>query len=201
MPDTPLRQKVFVDGETTGLDRNLHEMVELAWAVDDAPTAVAVLPHTLRNADPRALEVNRYYERNLDDVEKWDYDAEGAFMRAAAGNTLVGANVAFDAGMLAERAGYASWHYRMLDIESAAMLILGFDEVPGLRQIRDRLTELGYELPAPDHTAGGDVDTLRAVWRHLNAIARHLLRHGVPRAEALFAAADPRPDLVTVESS
>lgn len=183
MPEPTVRKMIFTDTETTGLDRDQHQVVELAWAVDDEPTTCVVLPHTLAHAEPRALEINRYYERKLDDEERWDADAVDEFMRDAGGNVLVGANIAFDADRLAKRAGFSTWHYRMLDIESAAMLLLGFPEPPGLRQIKERLTELGFELPHPDHSAAADVETTRAVLRHLQAIATYLLRAGVPTAK------------------
>lgn len=162
-----------------------HQIAELAFAVGDQPVTGAPVPHTLEGADPKSLEVNRYFERNLGDVSPWDFAVTEQFMRAAAGNILVGANPAFDAYRIEKLMRFSSWHYRLGDVESVAWLMLGFDEPPGLRQIRDRLNQLGFALPEPDHSAAGDVEVVRAVFRVLQRIARYLLAEGLPTAQML----------------
>lgn len=97
--------------------------------------------------------------------------------------TLVAANPSFDAGMLhgkvigrerwesrlartlhlpARPAPPAPWHYRMLDIETYAAAVLGWPRPCGMSTLHAELTARGYYLPAPDHTAAGDVACLRA---------------------------------------
>lgn len=188
---------VYVDCETTGLDRRRHHVFELAWALDDGPIYTLLLPHTLRYAQPEALAVGRYHERRIADMiatRDWYSPPRTTitdFVTAFAGpdgsrRTLVAANPAFDAGMLhgkvigrepwtsrtrrllhlpAPDAPAEPWHHRLLDIEAYAAGAFGWPHLAGLRTISDWLTEHGYPIPAPDHTAASDVATLRAIHR------------------------------------
>jgi hypothetical protein len=174
------RALVFADTEFDRLDTATANLVEVAWAVEDNPVRCGVPPHSIVGADPKALEINRYFERDLGDKARWDRTILDHTARACAGQTLVAANPRVDADILARLIGYEPWHYRLCDIESVAFLLLGFEQMPGLREIKTKLTELGYQLPDPDHSAAGDVETLRAAFRILQRIARYLLRAGLP---------------------
>lgn len=187
------RRLVFVDTEYDRLDTATANVVEIALAIEDSPVVAAVPPHTIEGYDPKSLEINRYFERDLGDKAKWNRHIVDVTAQATAGQTLVAANPRCDAAVLARLIGYEPWHYRLCDVESVAFLLLGFDQMPGLREIKERLTGLGYELPDPDHSAGGDVETLRAVFWILQRIARLLLSNGVPGPEELemFEASAP----------
>ena len=187
---------VYVDLESTGLDRRRHHPYELAYAVDDGPIWTLLLPHTLRYAEQAALEVGRYFTRGIPVRLRMEQHGMrpiaatlGDFVAAFAGpdgskNTLVAANPAFDTGMLfgkvigreawtsrarralhlpAPPAPAEPWHYRLLDIEAYAAGLFGWPKPAGLRTVRDFLVSRGYDIPAPDHSAAGDVATLRAV--------------------------------------
>jgi hypothetical protein len=103
---------VYVDTETTGLDRRRHHAYELSWAVDRGPIHTLLLPHSLRYADPKALEVGGYYSRGIPGKLRMQQRHERpAFCNLAdfvaaftapdgSKRTLVAANPAFDAGML-----------------------------------------------------------------------------------------------------
>lgn len=92
----------FVDAETTGLDENVHEIIELAvLRVDPVSFDVIssleakVLPTRLDLADPRALEINGF------SAERWGgaVPLKAALMQARPllqGATLAGHNVGFD---------------------------------------------------------------------------------------------------------
>jgi oligoribonuclease (3'-5' exoribonuclease) len=158
---------VYLDTETTGLNPALHEIVEVAWAVDTGPIRCVVLPHTLRNADMAALNINGYFDRNLDEIQdprtKRLVRAQVRdLLRDLRGATLVGANPAFDAAFLMARFGVQLWHYRLLDIEAYAAGMFGWELPRGLKDVRDELGERGWPLPLPDHTARRDVEVLRA---------------------------------------
>jgi hypothetical protein len=187
------RRLVFVDTEYDRLNTDTANVVEIAIAVEDSPVVAAVPPHTIDGHEAKALEINRYFERDLGDRAKWNRNIVDVVAGATAGQTIVAANPRCDARVLARLIGYEPWHYRLGDVESAAWLLLGFDHVPGLREIKDRLTELGYELPAPDHSAGGDVETMRAAFRIMQRIARLLLSDGVPTREQLEMFETPAP--------
>jgi hypothetical protein len=184
------RAHVFVDTEYDRLDTSTANLVEVAYAVEDDPITCGVPPHTIEGSDPKALEINRYYERDLGDRARWSRSILDNTAIACAGQTIVGANPRVDAHLLTRALGYEPWHYRLCDIESVAYLLLGFEQMPGLREIKNRLTELGYELPDPDHSAGGDVETLRAVFRILQRIGRYYAAGAAPTPEQVQARED-----------
>jgi hypothetical protein len=189
-PQRDRRNHVFVDTEYDQLDTGKANLVEVAFAVEDGHVHSGVPPHSLEGAEPKALEVNRYFERGLGDKAHWDRDIVDLTARATAGQTVVGANVRVDAHILSRAIGYEPWHYRLCDVESVAYLLLDFEQMPGLREIKDKLTKLGYDLPDPDHSAGGDVETLRAVFRILQRIARYYASFAAPTPEQVQARED-----------
>lgn len=189
-PARAQRDHVFVDTEYSCLDTAKADLLEVAFAVEDHPVVAGVPPHTLDNAEPQALAVNRYYERDLGDKSRWDRDIIDIVAKMTAGQTVVGANPRVDAHILSRVIGYEPWHYRLCDVESVAYLLLDFGQMPGLREIKVKLTELGYELPDPDHSAGGDVETLRAVFRILQRIARYYASFAAPTPEQVKARED-----------
>ncbi len=184
------RAHVFVDTEYDRLDTATANLIEVAAAYEDSPAFAGVVPHSIEGADAKALEINRYFERDLGDKARWDRDLLDNVAKVCAGQTVVGANVRVDAHILSRFIGYEPWHYRLCDIESVAYLLLGFEQMPGLRDIKNKLAELGYELPDPDHSAGGDVETLRAVFRILQRIARYYASFAAPTPEQVQARED-----------
>lgn len=166
---------VFLDTETTGLSPVAHQLWEAAYAVDDGPIVRTALQHTLYGADPRALELNGYMTRGGALTTREAHDeaelGEAALRQALTGATVVGANPAFDTAFLRFRWGSAPWHYRLFDIEAYAAGVLGWNAPRGLADIREELVELGFGIPAPDHSAVADVETLRRSFRALQQIA------------------------------
>jgi hypothetical protein len=156
---------VYLDTETTGLDPTRHDVWEIGWAVDDGPVRSSFVAHSLVGADPGALGVGGYWDRLSCDSVLREFQAECELRDVLAGATIVGATPAFDAAFLSARWGEAPWDYRLLDVESMAAAVMPpseKDRVPGLKNIADYLNSLGYVVPAPDHTAAGDVATVRA---------------------------------------
>jgi hypothetical protein len=155
---------VFLDSETTGLDPDRHAVWEVAWTGSEGPVITSALAHNVAGADPAALCMNGYYERfagHRFDVVR-SLQLEELLRQELTGATLVAANPAFDAAFLRARWGSAPWKYRMLDIEAYAMGALGWQEPRGLRDIRVELVDrFGLDIPVPDHSAAGDVATLR----------------------------------------
>lgn len=159
---------VYLDTETTGLDPLKHEPWEIAYAVDSGPVLSSFLPlDRFEDAVIEALVIGGFHRRFRapDAADVLEFDDQ---LRAALdGATLVGANPAFDAAMLQyglwetdDRP--APWHYRLLDVEAYAMGALGYSRPKGLNAVALDLVDRGHEIPAPDHTAAGDVATVRA---------------------------------------
>lgn len=155
---------VYLDTETTGLDPDRHHIWEIAYAINDGPIESAFVPHSIVGASETALEVGGYYRRI-------SFRVSDQFERGLAtdleGATIVGANPAFDAAFLRARWGFAPWNYRLLDIETYAAAVLGYRTPPSLKTIQEELVKRGFKIPAPDHTAAGDVATLRACHKAL----------------------------------
>lgn len=162
---------IFVDIETTGLERN-HSTWEIAYAIDDEPVRSSIVAHSLYGADSKALELNGYRDRigsAPDFAEQVRFENE--FQKLVKGNTVAGANPAFDTKFLAKRWSTEPWHYRLLDIQAYAMGALGYETPKGLYTIA---TDLGVD--APDHTAAQDVETVRQCYRRLQSIYANMRR-------------------------
>jgi len=159
-----MRRIVYIDIESTGLDVDLHQVWEIAYAVGDGEVRSCLIPHTLENADPKALVIGRYSER-------WNYKTAQAFsagflsdlVDALDGSTLAGANPRFDAAFLKKLLGREVWHYRLLDVPTYAMAAINADTPLGLLQTCE---SLGTNA-RPDHSAAADVEATRAA--HLAA--------------------------------
>jgi oligoribonuclease (3'-5' exoribonuclease) len=162
----------YLDTETVGLNIDKHDIWEIAWAVGDGDILSSFVPHSLDDAEAKALEVNRYWSRMPVEIKKPEdlstefeehlHDTLQAHRRGGKAVTIVGANPAFDTYRLARRwNGAEPWHYRLLDIGVYAMPYLS-DYPVGLLEIANTLRKMGHEIPVPDHTAAGDVATVRA---------------------------------------
>ena len=174
----------FVDVETTGLDPDVHQVWEIALALDDGPIDAWKVAHHLHGADPEALAVSKYHERlgrTFSDLDPRGNAADALLSEASeafeqtvfdalAGATLVGANPAFDAAFLRARWGSAPWHYRLLDVEAYAMGALGYDHPQSLTTITKDLRARGFDIPVPDHSAAADVAATRAAFYALRRI-------------------------------
>ncbi len=162
---------VYLDTETNGLDPSVHQVWEIAYAIDDGPVRADVVAHTLISADDDALKINGYMDRtNHLPTIKNAFLFEDEVFGALDSRTVVGANPAFDAAFLRTRWGRAPWRYRMLDVEAYAMGALGYNEPQGLATIASDLQSAGWPIPDPTHRAADDVETTRACHKALLAI-------------------------------
>lgn len=162
---------VFLDTETTGLCPHRHQVWEVAYAVNAGPIVTVQLPHSLNHADPVALRLNGYVDR----VDPKMVDGRGLSMwkvedelrGIVEGCHIVGSNPSFDTAFLFARWREQPWHHRRIDVTPMAMIRFGWDRPKGMKDIADALRRQGHDIPAPDHTAAGDVATLRAVYEAL----------------------------------
>lgn len=156
---TTLRRIIVVDTETTGLDLVRHRPVEVAWlGWRSTGAGVFVPPHTLAGADPRALEINDYRHRIDGRPVDQGFTATRQLHEVLTGASLAGANVRFDAAMLAHLFRAAGlepepWHHRLVDIEAYAAGVLGIPPytLAGLRELCQML-----DLDEPSHGAWDD---------------------------------------------
>lgn len=170
---------VFLDVETTGLDPNIHQVWEIAYALETGTIHASTVPHTSRGLSGQAAAVNGYFDRTTLlgelDEHQCGYRArfEREFQKTLVGATVVAANPAFDTAMLRARYGADLWHYRLIDIETYAMPWLGLERPPSLQTIVHELNEVGASIPEPTHTAKGDVAALRAAFKYLRDLYLH----------------------------
>ena len=175
----------YCDVETLGLDL-IHPVWEIGYAFDDEPVTSCIVSHSNAVMDSEALEVNGYSGRGGNEVD-------GAAARVFEQKLLrrldderpvfVGANPAFDAERLLRRWGLAHsqapWHYRLLDATLFAAPLLGWNVQASLARTANAFRDMGYVMPEPDHTAAGDVEAARAVYRAslgLQAVQRMFLK-------------------------
>lgn len=155
-----MRNLIFVDTETGGLNAKTDPLVELTWA--------------RREGEPKTLwfgvkEVPEFIDNLIGFTKRglsgrlspWNEVQE--FLAASEGATMVAANPAFDKAFMDE-SGLFNFHYRMLDIESYAMAKLELTEVPGLNTVFEILKGDGAVLTAPDHTSRNDVLAMREAY-------------------------------------
>jgi hypothetical protein len=165
---------LYLDTETMGLSLTEHDIWEIAYAFDDEPVQAGTVWHRRdwRHYDEVALEINGYRDRVLP-REKVDPNFEDDFIarlreHKQAGHpvTIVGANPWFDMTRLSRRWMWEEpWHYRAIDVENFAAGFLGWPVPRNLRSTAAAVRDLGYAVPEPDHTAAGDVETARAVYK------------------------------------
>lgn len=152
------RKLVFVDLETTGLDYESDRIVELAYAVEDGP--IKTLYFGVKTVPDFIDSMIGFTERGLADMPTATKDELEEFTDICDNQTLVSANPTFEE-MFLTNAGLFTFYHRKLDIESFAKKALRINYVPGMKQIREILTVMGYDVTDPLHTAASDVAALR----------------------------------------
>ena len=162
---------VFLDTETTSLDTRLGDVVEVAWAVEDGPVNRLVFPHSLDHADPKALEINGYWARDLCTPSRAFTQLQQHLIQDLTGATVVAENYGFDLAMLNRKLGFEPWHYRKIELSSVAMTVFNLERPESMRDTTARLRDRGFDIPAGDHTAVADVECLRACYLALRALS------------------------------
>jgi DNA polymerase-3 subunit epsilon len=91
------RPLVFIDIETTGLDENKHEILEIAVLGEDGETLLhtAVKPEHIETASPKALEINGYNPGEWEPSPLFGEIADKVH-ELLSGPVIAGQNVSFD---------------------------------------------------------------------------------------------------------
>lgn len=160
---------MFLDTETLGLDLMLHDVWEIAFAVEDGLIESSIVTHNLIQNEPQATEINRYFDRGgpiFPAQNGLNFETRLISLLHSERYTIVGANPEFDKYRLSRRwAWQTPWNYRSIDVETYVMPMLGLREPIGLNRTVERMNQLGHGVAEPDHTAAGDVESVRDVFR------------------------------------
>lgn len=174
-----MRSFAFLDLETTGLDPFQHEILEVGIVLEPEGQIVHFsLPITEAAASPKALEVNRYYERRdeLKAIEMNGYDGARLLHDSLKDRILVVNNTPFDTSFVAEllhQYGLENprpWYYRTVDV---GPLLAGKYGIPapwgsGTLMEACGLTVEGLGVdPALLHTAVADALLAKAMYEHV----------------------------------
>jgi hypothetical protein len=155
-----VEQIVYVDTETTGLLAH-HDVFEIAMIKGDEEVVIW-LPVDLSKADPDALRINRFYERQKEGYEKYRMKGEDGAWKIAeftSGCTLAGIVPSFDAtmvsGTLLKHGLRPAWNYWIRDVVTFAAGSLGLRGKTNSRIVSEAL---GAAMPDERevHTAIGD---------------------------------------------
>lgn len=180
------RPLCFTDCETTHLNRRLRLPWETAIIRRDPATGVdtehawMVTDPDLRDADPKSLDIGRFWQRHpMGGQTDWEtVEASGIVPvteREMARRidwltrdkpTLYGAVVSFDEdtydGLLYRHGLLPGWHHRLVDVRVYAAGVAGADPTWGFP---DALAEFGLkEDDASRHTSLGDARLARDLW-------------------------------------
>ena len=163
------QQVVVVDVETTGLDPELHHIWEICigkwsttheqWSFDSRQ-----LTHDLAFADPKALDLNHYWDRFKPGTAQHPQDVARWVMRRTWGMRMVGVNPTFDilrlTSLLRENHAVPGWHYHSIDVSTLVMgCLIGMGQEVFLSWNSTDLAEVLGIMRREDtmHTAEGDV--------------------------------------------
>lgn len=178
-----MKRLAFIDTETTGLDPRTRRAWEVGLIIKTGEGSKATYEEyhwfvrvSLKDADPMALEVGKYYERHPDPYSRRPYtdriihhngqnwnvvpeeEIASTLSRLLRGAYVVGAVPWFDAytieALLREYGHAPTWHYHLVDVETLAAGELGIEPPWDFDMILEKY-KLFFE-EGDRHTALGD---------------------------------------------
>lgn len=168
----------FIDVETTGLDRDKHEIIELAAVItkmkDGVLTVVDQLdlkihPARIEDAEPQALRINGYNEADWLFAVSLE-DAMKEFASKTQGAVFVAHNATFDWGFIEsafKQTGTENkMHYHKLDTLALAFGVLHNNDDIGKLSLRALCEKYEVENKKA-HSAFADAYATYEVFKHL----------------------------------
>ncbi|MCC7160828.1 3'-5' exonuclease [Candidatus Nomurabacteria bacterium] len=168
----------FIDVETTGLDRDVHEIIELGVVIAKMKDGALVVtdqidfkikPERIENAEPQALRINGYNEADWIFAVSLE-DAMKELSKKTDGAVFVAHNITFDYGFIEsafKKTGAENkMHYHKLDTISLAFGILHQNDDIGKLSLRVLCEKYGIENKKA-HSAFADSYALYEVFKKL----------------------------------
>ncbi len=168
----------FVDIETTGLNRDIHEIIELGLIVARMKEGELVIvdeldikiqPKNIAVAEPQALRVNGYNEADWLFATTLE-DAMKVFAEKTKGAIFTAHNVTFDYGFIESaltKTGIQNeMHYHKLDTISLAFGVLHTNDDIGKLSLRALCEKYGIENKKA-HSAYADTHALYDIFKKL----------------------------------
>lgn len=158
----------FVDIETTGLDAQKHEIIEIgAIHTDGAKLESYVLPSHIETADPESLAINGYTEKGWQQMDAITLpDALQSLNVIANGAYFIAYNATFDWSFLQKAySDYGiepNFHYHRLDLMT---LVWGGADDPPL-SLREFCLVNGLETEPSVHRAINGAKCALAAYKH-----------------------------------
>lgn len=176
---------VFLDTETTSLDRRKRQIWDIAYIIrdethDDIERQFYLDP-PMKNADPMSLKIGGYWNRHPNWTKKSPkgvVTAEYSVARRVAQDllnaTIIGAVPSFDEEtlyrFLRECGITGPWHYHLIDIESMAAGALRWQPPYNFDKV---LAEFGLGYNKDErHTALGDARMVRDLYDKILGITK-----------------------------
>jgi DNA polymerase III epsilon subunit family exonuclease len=168
----------FIDIETTGLDRDTHEIIELAVVIAKMKEGQLIVvdqldlkiqPKNIENADPQALRINGYNPAD------WLFavtleEAMKEFAKKTEGAIFVAHNITFDYGFVENALKKTSienkMHFHKIDTISLAFGILHTNDDLGKLSLRVLCEKYGIENKKA-HSAFADAYATYEVFKRL----------------------------------
>lgn len=165
----------FTDLETTGLNSKVHEIIEIGCVVASQPDlkmvdefVLKVKPENISNAEPRALEINGYNEKDWEDAIP-SHKALQIYSEKTKDCIFVAQNVTFDWGFLEEACHKENINlqlrYQRLDLLSMAFMKLYEADVKRFNQ-RELCKYFGV-VNEKEHTALADTRAMFEIYKNL----------------------------------
>lgn len=166
----------FTDLETTGLNSKIHEIIEIGCVIVSQPDLevveefeLKVKPENISKAEPKALEVNGYNEKDWEDAMPL-HKALQIYSEKTKDCVFVAQNITFDWSFL-EEACYKEnitlqlWSYHRIDLLSMAFMKLYDTDIKRFNQ--NELCKYFGVTNEKAHTALADAKAMFEIYKNL----------------------------------